>query len=167
MDTVVELSEYAGLFFRSRQPVLIAGYTDIDWSQSLVFNQILKVSYASYYGSLWLGILELNVLFLVAEKYRGAVVPVSDLTDPGLVLVRQRSKSTGLTIDSPTEIFDTRTGAFIGAGIIFVHGVCHAAAWNTHFPSPVECCLWSVSSTVTAVTPSYFVVLVPFIWQSH
>lgn len=73
----------------------------------------------------------------------------------------------GLTIDSRTEIIDTRTGAFIGAGIILVYGACHAAAWNTHFPSPVDRWLWRVSSIVIAVISTRFLVLVTFISDDY
>lgn len=44
------------------------------------------------------------------------------------------------------------------AAIILIYGACHAAAWNTHFPSTLECWLWRVSATVVAVVPTYFIV---------
>lgn len=39
--------------------------------------------------------------------------------------------------------------------ILLAYGACHAAAWNTHFPSPVERLLWRISSVVMAVAPAY------------
>lgn len=43
--------------------------------------------------------------------------------------------------------------------ILLAYGACHAAAWNTHFPSPVECLLWRISSVVIAVIPAYCLLL--------
>ncbi|RPB06944.1 hypothetical protein P167DRAFT_530476 [Morchella conica CCBAS932] len=44
--------------------------------------------------------------------------------------------------------------------ILLAYGACHAAAWNTHFPSPVERLLWRISSVVIAVVPAYALFLV-------
>lgn len=43
--------------------------------------------------------------------------------------------------------------------ILLVYGACHAAAWNTHFPSPVERLLWRISSILIAIIPAYILFL--------
>lgn len=49
-----------------------------------------------------------------------------------------------------------RTG--LAVGLVLTYGACHAAAWNTHFPSTIECWLWRVSAMVVTVIPTYFII---------
>lgn len=43
--------------------------------------------------------------------------------------------------------------------ILLTYGACHAAAWNTHFPSLAEAWFWRVSSIVVAIVPCYFILI--------
>lgn len=51
--------------------------------------------------------------------------------------------------------------------ILLAYGACHAAAWNTHFPSPVERLLWRISSVVMAVVPAYALFLLALTNSGH
>ncbi|KAI5777829.1 hypothetical protein EDC01DRAFT_713481 [Geopyxis carbonaria] len=52
-----------------------------------------------------------------------------------------------------TLLDDERAGRVIAAALSILNGACHASAWNSHFPSPIERLLWQISSLGIIVCP--------------
>lgn len=66
----------------------------------------------------------------------------------------------------------------VGAAILTsLNGICHAAAWNTHFPTSVEAWLWRGSSLAVFVVPFFLALFIhhgnyrkhtgPILWESR
>lgn len=159
-DKETELSDIQEFVFCNildeTAPAQTSNYTCIYPEESLIINNVLKISYRGLGNSLPLGRLELDALFNAVKKYRGTAFPGSDFVaicdfylKPGSVEFETSS----------SRMFESVWATALAVGIVITYGACHAAAWNTHFPSNLECWLWRGSSIVVAVIPSYFIVV--------
>lgn len=135
---VVELSENQKFHFSSSGEPTIADSIRIAGDESLVIGDVLKISRRG--GSdRHIGRLELDVLLRVAEKNRGKVLPLADW-----VKIDFGSPAVLSEQSLPKSFFRVIQWAYFclrAAGVILACGACHAAAWNSHFPSNLECWL--------------------------
>lgn len=113
----------------------------------------MRVRYITLHKSQSLGPTELLLLSLLAEKYSESERP--DFNNiPGLIGTGRSYRTFGeMFIIAASSIIDTWKGYILATSIMLVYGGCHAAAWNTHFPSSLECLLWIISLLVSLALP--------------
>lgn len=154
-DTLLALSEYEGMHFSGMRDLLRPGYAVVRDSESLIINGALKVTIDYPYS---LDGSELDSLFLAATSYTKQEL---DTTYSRLQLVKYKGVHVVL-LSKPDIMTEDKKGSWLSVVIVLIYGGCHVATWNSHFPSPVECWLWRISSVVIAVFPSYFIILSPY-----
>lgn len=154
-DTLLALLEYEGIYFSGMTDWLRPGYAIVRESESRIINRVFKVTTNYPYS---LDGSELDSLFLAAASYTKQEL---DTKYSRLRLVNYRGVEDVL-LTKPDSMTEETKGSWLSVVIVLIYGGCHAAAWNSHFPSLVECWLWRISSIVIAVFPSYFIILSPY-----
>lgn len=163
LNTPIELTDHVGVYFHSDSSKLNwapnADYITIDARECLLISKVLMVYYYGTDMSPLLGGSELNALFRLSELYPRTEERFLELPIVDVVAGRQPGEVFGKILDNAADILNGWRSCSLAISILLVYGGCHAAAWNTHFPSPIECWMWRVSSIVIRVIPSYIVLL--------
>lgn len=152
LDKMVDQSAHKELDFQTQA---------LSPRECLIVDSVLEVTYHGRMFS-WrrfkLGTPELHALVCTAKKYSAGlpVLGVSAIanTHPPDSFFEK------LVQYSVDELLESGRSTGLAVGIILTYGACHAVAWNTHFPSTIECWLWRVSAIVVTVIPTYFIIFI-------
>lgn len=140
------------------EQIILGAERLIDHSECLIINDNLKITKGEKSKPVELGKSEFDALFRMAEKFE-TILPALSVRDTANGPQSPTVMNT-LSGGISSQLVATKRSTALAAGIILTYGACHAAAWNTHFPSTLECYLWRVSAIVVAVCPCISIILI-------
>lgn len=142
-----------------REEIILGAEGLMHHSECLIINHTLKITRGERSKPMKLGKSEFEALFRMAEKYE-TVLPALGL--PVIAEPQPRTIFNVLLGGITSQLVGTKRSTGLATLIVLTYGACHAAAWNTHFPSTVECWLWRGSAIFVGVVPSYTIIMVHF-----
>lgn len=127
-------------------------------ASTLVIGGVLEVTGNNYptYGTIYLDQTDIKSIFSAAEVIRaghgnGAYLP----SEKGTLRSHAKTLSWSQYIYTP-DLGNTLLILLIP----ITYGACHAAAWNTHFPTAIECWLWRASSIIIGFGPCFVLLVI-------